>query len=167
MRNLVALTGVEPAGSKWLCFQYSWYSRMARNTAMDRRRRGAVVGARRGPMGVGEAARASEVAASNFRMLADRNAQMRAGTVDKRATARYRRRLRREKGGRLSVGVHSCRIIESPGWRRAGVARCQASIKGISEAQGATAWLLNFSWRPHGQECLLALFRSPLRPVEL
>src|ERR1035437_4633819 len=48
-RRLVALTGVEPAnrqfspvGSKWLWFQYSWYSRMLRNTATDRRRHSAV-----------------------------------------------------------------------------------------------------------------------------
>ena len=34
---------LSPVGSKWLSFQYSWYSRMLRNTATDRRRRGAVV----------------------------------------------------------------------------------------------------------------------------
>ena len=41
------LKGIEPdggqfssvqLGSKWSCFQYSWYSRMVRNTAMDGRR---------------------------------------------------------------------------------------------------------------------------------
>jgi hypothetical protein len=48
-------------GSKWLSFQYSWYSEMLRNTATDRRRHSAVTAQTRAE-GRGRGRRASEIA---------------------------------------------------------------------------------------------------------